>query len=116
MIAYLSLIRAPLPDVAARGLAVARQFQDGAVGPDQLVEARVSCWKYLDERKATTDFKTPEHCAIRAVIFLLYDRPEPGEGVGDAIDLFLRLANKYEDHSNLAGLLLKQSFSSSQLA
>lgn len=110
MLAYLSLMSQPLPEVAARNLDIARQFLNGSLLRESLFEARVSCWKYLDLRKASTDITKPEYCAIRAVICLLDDRPGDGGDAVDLIDFFLDVANKFEDQSENADRLLRQSF------
>jgi len=100
----------PFPEVAARGFAAARQFRDGAMSSDELAKTLAGCWQYLDAKKASTDFKTPEHCIIRAVVWPLYNGLEPGENVGDVIHMFLHLANKFEDQSETAEPLLRKHF------
>jgi hypothetical protein len=110
MIDYLGKLQTPLPAVAAEGLAIARKFQNAEVGPDQVEKARLSCWSYLNERSASTDFTTPEHCAIRAAISLLYVAPAPGDDAIDLIDFFLNLADRFEPHSDDAVALLEKYF------
>ena len=110
MIDYISLIRAPLPKIAAEGLAAAKQFAHGLIGADEATSARVRCWKYLDEQKASTDLSTPQYCIVRAVICALYDPRESSESVGETLDFFFRMANKFEDHSGDAVPLLRKRF------
>jgi hypothetical protein len=110
MIDYFGKIRGPLPVVAAQGLAIARKFQNAEVGPDQLEKARVSCWSYLDERSASTDFTTPEHCAIRAAICFLYEEPTQGGDAIDLVDWFLNLTNKFERPFDETAALLAVHF------
>jgi hypothetical protein len=112
MLAYLRQVIAPLPDIAARGLALAIRFQNGLLPPGRITEARVECWKYLKEHRATYDFQTPEYCAVRAVICVLHEDRNPGEDdVADTVDFFLRMADRFEDHSSSAPSLLGRYFS-----
>jgi hypothetical protein len=110
MIDYLFKIQKPLPDIAVQALAIARQVQNSQAAIDQLMQARVHCWKYLDERSASTDLATPEYCAIRAVICVLYRAPERGEHALDLVAFFLDLADRFEQQFDEAGALLKEHF------
>ncbi len=98
-------VRRTLPAVADHGLAIARKFQKGEVGRDQLVQARVACWKYLGERSASTDVTTPEYCAIRAAICFLYDGPTEGGDAIDLVSLFLDFMDSFEPIDGAAALL-----------
>src|SRR3569832_2326005 len=69
---YLGLIRRPPPDVVRAGLAVSELYAKGAVPPQAVTDARVACWRFLEERAATTDFVDPTHCIVRAAICLLH--------------------------------------------
>ena len=110
MIDYISLIRSALPEISLIGLAIAKQFRDGAVGSEELIHARVECWKYLKTHSADLDATTPEYCAVRAVICILYDGPVDGGDAGDLVDLFLQMANCVEDHSDSISALLDKHF------
>src|SRR5262249_15629664 len=110
MIDYLEKLRAPLPAVAAEGLAIARKFQNAEVGPDQVETARLSCWSYLNDRSAGTDFTTPEHCAIRAAICFLHVGPTVRGDAIDLVDWFLNLADRFEPRSDDAIALLRKYF------
>ena len=85
------------------------------MGPDQLEKARVSCWHYLDERSASTDFTTPEHCAIRAAICFLYEGPTQGGDAIDLVDWFLNLTDRFEHAFDEAASLLKKYFPLDQM-
>jgi hypothetical protein len=110
MIDYLSEMKTLLPIVASRCLEAAKEFRKGNVGADELENARVSSWQYLDKRGASTDTITPEYCAIRAVICALYDRPQQGVDCYDLIGFFLGLADRFEDHSEEVASLLQKHF------
>src|SRR5215472_5330641 len=76
MIAYLSYIKAPLPEIVRKGLGIAKQYRTGLVNADEMVQARVGCWEFLKDHHATTDFSTPKYCIVRAVICVLDERPK----------------------------------------
>ena len=99
MLAYLSLIKAPLPPIADAGILTAEKFSHGNVSAVELENARIACWKFLEDKGASTDVSVPENCAVRAVICCLHSKPED-EDLFDLLSWFLELARKVEDHSS----------------
>jgi hypothetical protein len=111
MLTFLTNMTTRFPPVAARGLSTAAASRKGVAPASQTEEALKDCWKYIDDRKASSDFRTPEHCIVRATIYALQGEPAPGERVSDELDMFIRLANKFEDRSSSVNPLLEKYFS-----
>jgi hypothetical protein len=112
MIAYISQIGVALPDVAAHGLAVAKQYQRGEVDADELARVRVACWRSLDEQKAGSVQRTPEQSLVRAVILLLCEKPDPGEDSAAMLVLFWDLAHGFDSNPDRMASLVEKYFSS----
>lgn len=108
MIAYLSDLKSPLPDVAERGLNVARKVRIGHADASELERARIECWKYLSERSASTETTSPLYCGVRAVICVLWDNVPQGGDVADLLDFFLLVANRFEDRSDMIEFLFQK--------
>jgi len=88
MIECLQLISSPMPDPGSSGIALAKRYWlDQSVTSSDLEEARVDCWKYLDERSASTNTDEPEYCALRAVICVLFP-PPCSDDIRESISFF----------------------------
>jgi hypothetical protein len=109
MAAYLALFTYVLPDVVIAGLDVMRRFSQGKATTEEVEAARVSCWKFLDAKSASTDFTERENCAVRAAICLLYPDAPAGD-LSELVVWFLSLANKVEDHTPEIDSLLNGYF------
>lgn len=100
MIAYFALLRGPIPLVASEAFDVARSYWAGILTKEDLEAARIQCWNEIDSRYSSTDFESRNACVIRAVICLLYSELESSdEEVGEAVEWFIMLVNKFEDHT-----------------
>ena len=112
MIGYPAQMQAAQPELALRGIEIAKQFQTGATTTEELKQTRVACWEYLSEHEVDIHPETPQYSIIRAVLCALYDGTTGSEDAFDTIDCFLNFANRFEDHSKSANDLLKKCFSS----
>lgn len=88
MLRCLAVIPIQLPQVAISAIDLAtRYWNDRSIPKDELEEARVRCWNYLDEQSASTNTIDPEACALRAVICVLYEAP-PSDEIAELIAFF----------------------------
>lgn len=114
MLAYVLLVKRPMPEIAKMGLKAAIDFNDGNLSSAELLTARYECWRYLKSKDATDNFQEPETNIIRAVICLLYEIPY--ESVCDIIGLIelvgvcLEFVDAFEDHETELVPLLKNHF------
>lgn len=73
LIECVDLFASKFPPIAQSALRVAKRYWLLRTLPAATLQtARIDCWKYLDERSASTNTQLPQYCAIRAVICLLY--------------------------------------------
>ena len=114
MLASAELIAERLPDVGRAALETARRFWNGQADAQELEDARVRSWKYLEARGVGTSLDEPDVCALRAVICLLY--PDTG-GVDffDLVHFFVEVTQKVTDIGREQCALLRSIFAS-QLA
>lgn len=80
------------------------------VPAEEVASVRVACWQELDAAGKTYDTDTPEACATRAVICLLYPDELPKDPF-DSMDLLVELTNKVENHEDEQERTLRQLFS-----
>jgi hypothetical protein len=91
-----------LPEVAARGLDVARQYWQGLASVKELVDARVACWKFIDSIGSSTDVTDPRARATRAAICTLYE----DWGSGSPVDASMRM---FDTVTFFVGLVAKDT-------
>jgi hypothetical protein len=113
MISYLDLIRTALPEPAKHAIEVARGYSKGGLTHQDLADARKALWRYLKERRASADYKTPENAIVHAAFAPLTDHTDlkPGEAISERVSDFLDCVNRFEDHSDSVAVLLKSSYS-----
>lgn len=86
----LKIIDTNLPEEGLQAMKVASAYWSGnLVDSSKIIEARVACWNYLDERKASTNTTDPKYCALRAVICVLFESTSDEDDLEDAISCFL---------------------------
>lgn len=101
------LVQECLPETgqAAFGVAQAYWF-DGEVKVEDLVAARLRCWRYLDEKGRASCIYDDEDAAMRALICLLYPALESGETNLESINWFFDFLEEIElDSRKLTQLL-----------
>lgn len=80
MVDCLQLVEHGLPPVAQHALAVAEKFCNGTASAKQLLEQKLLCWNYLDERKLSFAFELKRARLVRATLCALYPEvPEEGD-------------------------------------
>lgn len=90
MIAFIQIINESIPNIGIKALDVAKRYWlENKVDSTLLEKARVDCWQYLDDHKASTNFQEPKFCALRAVICILYS--EPPEDIGEVIQFYFEM-------------------------
>jgi hypothetical protein len=112
MISYFELMRTALPEPVRHGLEVAKRYSEGALAPEDSEGAGTALWKYLKERHASADYKTPENAIVHAAFALLTEHKDlkPGETISERVSSFLDCANRFEDHSDSVASLLKSMY------
>jgi hypothetical protein len=109
MVSYANLLSGVLPDVAKRGLEVAKNFSAGEATDEDLDSAAADCWKHLESIGDMYDFSRPENLAVRAVLCTL-TRTSSGHDLEQTIHYFLIFADGVEDHSSEVDRLLRRHF------
>jgi hypothetical protein len=109
MIAYMALMRTPLPAAAQQAVEIARKFKDRAANQEELVTARLECWRFLQENSPSDNVNVPDVFGVKAAMRLLFSDPDNSDTI-DIVGYFLKMANGFEDHSEEAELLLQQYF------
>jgi hypothetical protein len=110
MIAYLSLTKNSLPDVAARALAVAERFNTDVSLGNEVQRARRDCWDSLKSIGAMFDFESRDSRSIRAALCTL-ETDRTTADVSELAEWFLTFADGVEDHSSELWDLAKTAFS-----
>ena len=110
MIAYIGRSHEALPEAAKIGLEVARRFDAGDALADDVVEARKSCWHFIDDRRAQTGTEDRPCAAVRAVLCLLEDRVRPGIDADLLVEFFMECMEKFEGAHRDAKSLLRDIF------
>ena len=112
MISYLEMMENDLPEPARHSLEVAKRYSEGALAPDDLENERKALWRYLKERNASADDRTPANAIVHAAFGPLTERRDlkPGETASQRVSKFLDCANAFEDHSDSVLSLLASSF------
>jgi hypothetical protein len=114
MFAYISQMRRVLPPAAARGLEVAKKIREGTVTSREREQAIKEIWNYVDAIDPHNR-ELPESSITRIITWLLRDDLGAGEEyVSEVLHWFLHFANEFEDHSDIAEMLLRKIFSSAQ--
>lgn len=112
MVDCLRLVEHLLPTVAQHALAVAEKFCNGTASARQLLEQKMACWTYLDERELSVAFESRRARLVRATLCALYpDAPEDGD-VYTLLEWFMEMLDPKGrmEHRTLA--LLKLRFDS----
>jgi hypothetical protein len=111
MTSYLEMMT-DLPEPTRHSLEVAKRFSEGLLTSEDLANERKVVWRYLTERNASTDCRTPENAIIHAAFGPLTDHGDlkPGETPSERVSSFLDCANVFADHSDSVALLLESSF------
>lgn len=77
-----------IPAVGIKSLEIAKDYWlEKKSGVGDLEIAKVNCWNFLDENKLSTRFDTPEACALRAMMLLLYPESD-NEHPDDNLDFY----------------------------
>lgn len=98
MLGCVVLVKNHLPDVGREAVEIAKKYWLGAKeNPDELENARVKCWNYLDEQNASTNTQEKQYCALRAVICILYAEP-PSDDISELIEFFLEMVVAVEEN------------------
>ncbi len=104
----LPLIEQFLPEVGRSALGTARAYWlEGTGTPEGLSEARIRCWKYLDEKGRGSNIKDQEDAAMRAVICALYAEPESDDFWTDSVEWFANMLDRLGDYSSEVAKLMK---------
>jgi hypothetical protein len=103
----LVVVQQHLPEVAKSALNLARKFWFNKEGVgDDLLAARIDCWRYLDEKKRSIDIQDQEDFAMRAVICVLYDEPESEDFTAETVRWFSTLLNRLDPPSDKIELMM----------
>ncbi|MEJ5150700.1 hypothetical protein [Comamonas sp. MYb396] len=95
MLRSLARIRHLLPGIGLQSLQMAERYWLQKVGsPEDLENARVACWDYLENTGASVGSETKEQAAMRAVICVLYAEPDADDFSVDTVRWFADLMDR----------------------
>lgn len=104
----LLLVEQFLPEAGRDALDLATAFWlEGKGRAEDLLNARVSCWSYLDARGRSTEIRDQEDAAMRALICVLYAEPESDEFSTERVRWFAGMLDRLGDHSHQVAQLMK---------
>lgn len=90
----LDMIRKQCPEVGVRGIQVATGYWiDGNRHAEELEEARVACWNYLDSGSNSVSIVEKKVCSVRAVICVLYPELQQHD-VGELLEWFFLMMDR----------------------
>jgi hypothetical protein len=94
------LIQPFLPEVGANALSKALNFWNGEDVPaSELDSARVACWEFLDAKGGSTSVADKEDAAMRALIWVLYPKPNEEIGLHEISDYFSDMMDSIGDYA-----------------
>lgn len=93
MMRYMELAQLKAPLVVIDALSIGNAYQLGKATPEQLEQARLCCWAYIDERTNSADLSKPDVCAVRAAICFLHPEPK-SDDVFELVSWYLILMEK----------------------
>jgi hypothetical protein len=101
MLRCIKVIEEQLPEIAFHGLVSSKKYWlEQSLDEEQLTEARVKLWKFLDEQNLSTKFSSKDVCAIRSVICLLYEENELNSN-DELLEFFFSMLSKVETNTRL---------------
>lgn len=109
MVDCLKLIQDDCPDVANNAISTAEKFCNGDSSSDELTNARVACWDFLNKKKKNQGSRKKEDCQIRAVICALHPSRDPDDFF-DSLDWFCEHFCKIDSFENVVLDKLKFHF------
>ncbi|WCM94289.1 hypothetical protein M5C99_06055 [Acidovorax sp. NCPPB 2350] len=90
MVDCLGLIKTDASDADRLGMQVARDFCLGIANNKDIKEARIACWKHIDQNGGSQNISDPKTCTTRAILCALYEEP-PSEEISEIIEWFLQM-------------------------
>lgn len=90
MVDCLELIPTNNSEADRFGMQTAKNFCQGKATDDELKEARIACWKYIDQNGGTQDIANIKTCSTRAILCALYKDP-PSEEISEILSWFLKV-------------------------
>lgn len=91
MVDCLRLVEHLLPTVAQQALAVAEKFCNGTASAEELLEQRLLCWNYLEERELSFAFELKRARLVRATLCALYPEPPEDGDVYTLLEWFMEM-------------------------
>jgi hypothetical protein len=91
LVECMALVKDDLPVIGLEALSIAEKYWiDKSIVSAELESVRVRCWRFLDERNATTNVQEKQYCALRAVMCVLYAEP-PSDDIGELLEFFMEM-------------------------
>jgi|CXWL01.1.fsa_nt_gi hypothetical protein len=109
MVMSCELVIPEMPPVARMAFNVAKKYWDGKGSARELLEAKVKCHQYLDERRTGPSADDMQSRATRAVLCLL-DSDWASDGGIDDVDWLVGRICRIGPHEPQLELLLKSLF------
>ncbi|WP_156957955.1 hypothetical protein [Paracidovorax oryzae] len=90
MVDCLELIPANNSEADRFGMRTAKNFCQGKATDDELKEARIACWKYIDQNGGIQDIANAKTRSTRAILCALYKDP-PSEEISEILSWFVKV-------------------------
>ena len=104
----LLLVQRFLPEIGKDALNTATAFWLNGVGcAEDLLNARVGCWNYLDAKGHGADVQDQEDALMRAVICVLYAESESEDFSAETARWFVAMLDRFGDYEGEMTHLMK---------
>jgi hypothetical protein len=91
----LPFVRRYLPEVGRKALDCASRFWlEGEGTAQDLVDAQVECWRYLDAKSYRPEIRDSDDAAMRAVVCVLCAEPDSEDFPSDSVRWFAEMLDR----------------------
>lgn len=90
MVDCLELIPTDNSEADRFGVQTAKNFCQGKATDDEIKEARIACWKFIDQNGGTQDISNAKTRSTRAILCALYKEP-PSEEISEILSWFVKM-------------------------
>lgn len=108
MLDCLDAVRSKLPKEAEAGLGVAEKYWRDGDKTVSLEKARVELWQSIDARRRDVHTTDPWENGMRAVLFVLHEKPDASDDVDDVLGWFTHFMDAVDPKLDTRPLLVSR--------